>query len=343
MRAAPTVRPGPGFACCLLLLAACGRGPAEVHELRGSAMGTQFSVQIAESLIDEQRESLQPAVDEAIARVEQTMSTYLLESEVSQFNASDSTDWFPVSGTLCTAVREALRLSEVTGGAFDPTVGPLVNLWGFGPEPVQVRPPAEADIESTSARVGYARLQADCARPALRKEVAELFVDLSAYAKGLAVDSVADLLERHGFRHYLVEIGGEIRTSGFNSRGEPWAVAIETPEPGRSRVHRVVPVSGKAVATSGDYRNFFEYEGERYSHVIDARSGRPPMHDLASVTVVADSAAYADAMATALMVLGPEEGMELAEREQVAAYFQVRTEDGVTGQATPAFRELPAD
>lgn len=329
-----------GLACCLLLLAGCGEEAAEVHELRGSAMGTQFSVQIAEPVTDEQRESLETAVDEAIAGVEQTMSTYLLESELSRFNASDSTDWFPVSRRLCNAVREALRLSALTGGAFDPTVGPLVNLWGFGPEPVEIRPPADADIEATQARVGYERLRADCDPPALRKETPELFVDLSAYAKGLAVDSVAELLDARGFRNYLVEVGGEMRISGVNARGEPWAVAIETPESGRGRVHRIVPLSGKAVATSGDYRNFFEYEGERYSHVIDARSGRPPTHDLASVTVVGDSTAVADAMATALMVLGPTEGMELAEREQVAAYFQVRTDDAVTEQMSSAFRSL---
>lgn len=329
-----------GLAACLLLLAGCGEEAAEVHELRGSAMGTQFSVQIAEPVTDEQRESLQPAVDEAIAGVEQTMSTYLLESDLSRFNASDSTDWFRVSRRLCTAVREALQLSALTDGAFDPTVGPLVNLWGFGPEPVEIRPPADADIETTQARVGYERLRADCDRPGLRKETPELFVDLSAYAKGLAVDSVAELLDARGFRNYLVEVGGEMRISGVNARGEPWAVAIETPEPDRSRVHRVVPLSGKAVATSGDYRNFFEYEGERYSHVIDARSGRPPTHDLASVTVVGDSAAVADAMATALMVLGPMEGMELAEREQVAAYFQLRTDGAVTEQMSSAFRSL---
>lgn len=340
MTSSRRTRPAAGLASLLLLLAGCGGGSAEVHELRGSAMGTQFSVQIAEPVTDEQKQSLQAAVDEAIARVERTMSTYLLESELSRFNASDSTDWFPVSARLCHAVREALRLSELTGGAFDPTVGPLVNLWGFGPEPVEIRPPAEAEIEATQARVGYDRLHADCDRPAIRKETPDLFVDLSAYAKGLAVDGVAELLAADGFRNYVVEIGGELRISGRNAREEPWAVAIETPEPGRSRVHRIVAISDKAVATSGDYRNFFEYEGERYSHVIDARSGRPPTHDLASVTVVGDSAAIADAMATALMVLGPTEGMELAEREQVAAYFQLRTEDAVTEEMSSAFRTL---
>jgi FAD:protein FMN transferase len=340
MRVFPVSCPAAGIAWCLLSLAACGEDPAEVHELRGSAMGTRFSVQIAEPVTPEQRETLQSAVDEAIGRVEQTMSTYLLDSDLSRFNASDSTDWFPVSRRLCDAVREALRLSEITGGAFDPTVGPLVNLWGFGPEPVEIRPPADADIEATKARVGHQRLHADCGRPALRKEVAELFVDLSAYAKGLAVDSLAELLDEHGLRHYLVEVGGELRVRGHNSRGEPWVVAIETPEPGGSRVRRVLSLSDKAVATSGNYRNFFEYEGQRYSHVIDARSGRPPTHNLASVTVVADVTAYADAMATALMVLGPEEGVELAEREQVAAYFQVRTDDAVTEEMSSAFQTL---
>lgn len=333
---------GRALVCSVLLLTACGDDPVALHELSGTAMGTQFTVQIPAPLSEQRREDLQQAIDDAIARVEQATSTYLLESELSRFNASRSTDWFLVSEEVCAAVREAIELSELTGGAFDLTVGPLVNLWGFGPDTVRLQPPEDADVEAMRERVGYQRLHTDCDRPALRKDMAELYVDLSAYAKGLAVDSVSELLREMGHEHYLVDVGGDMRVQGTNARGEPWAIAIETPEENGRGVQRVLPLREGAVATSGDYRNYFEFEGQRYSHVIDARSGRPPTHALASVTVVADNAAYADAMATALLVLGPGQGMELAEREDIAAVFQLRSDERFAERLTPAFQELTA-
>jgi thiamine biosynthesis lipoprotein len=186
------------------------------------------------------------------------------------------------------------------------------------------------------ARVGLS-LARRRTRPAVRKDLAGLYIDLSAYAEGYAVDRIAGLLDERGIDNYLVDIGGELRVRGHNADGEPWAVAIEEPLDAERRVHTIIRLTDRAVATSGDYRNFFEYEERRYSHEIDTRTGRPVTHSLASVTVIADTAAYADGMTTALMVLGPEEGLALAISRNIAALFLVRSPSGFTEHATPAF------
>lgn len=319
-----------------LLLASCGQPPA--WELSGATMGTRFSVTIAAPLEKSLREQLQGEIAAKLEGVENAMSTYRAHSEISRFNSSRSTGWFGVSESTCRAVEAAGRISGLSDGAFDVTVGPLVNLWGFGPDPVQLEPPPRAAIDAALERVDYRRLHTDCDQPALRKERADIYVDLSAYAKGFGVDEVADLLERRGIRDYLVEIGGELRLRGLDAGGDAWSVAIEAPSDDERIAGRVVSPAGKAMATSGDYRNFFEYRGHRYSHTIDPRTGYPTRHGLASVTVIADNAALADGLATALLVLGPDEGFALALREQMAAYFQVRQQDGFAERETPGFR-----
>ena len=318
------------------LVASCGGPPS--WELTGGTMGTRFSVTIAEPIEEPLRNQLQRDIEAQLADLENAMSTYLVDSEISRFNSSTSTGWFAVSESTCYAVQAAQGVSRLSGGAFDVTVGPLVNLWGFGPATVELKPPPQAAIDAALERVDYRRLHTDCDRPALRKERADVYVDLSAYAKGLGVDEVAELLEAGGIENYLVEIGGEIKLHGVDAGGDQWAVAIETPSGDRRTASRIVSLSDKAMATSGDYRNFFEYEGQRYSHTIDPRTGRPTRHGLASVTVIADRAALADALATALLVLGPDEGLALARREGIAAYFQVRSADGFAEQETPAFQ-----
>lgn len=323
------------------ILPACGSDrPGGEYVLSGSAMGTQFSVTIAEPLSPEQQERLQRDVDRTIARVEDAMSTFLLESDISRFNASRSTDWIEVSGNVCEAVDASIEISELTDGAFDITVGPLVNLWGFGPDTVKLAPPPDKEIAAAKDRVGYERLHADCSRPALKKDRADVYIDLSAYAKGYAVDRVADLLDEFQIENYLVEIGGELCTRGVNAEQELWSIGIEKPTDTGRAVQLKVRLNDRALATSGDYRNYFVYEGRRYSHLIDARDGRPVTHNLASVTVLADETAYADAMATALLVLGPEEGMELAVQEGIAAYFQLRVDSGFVEEMSPAFKAI---
>lgn len=338
---APRRRGGALALLVCLAVAGCGQPepPAE-YELSGSAMGTRYSVKIPVPLDADQRQLLEDRVGGTIDAVEQAMSTYIVDSDVSRFNASGSTDWIEVSETVCLAVAAAHDLSELTSGAFDITVGPLVNLWGFGPDTVELAPPPPDEIAAARARVGYQRVHADCRQPAIRKDRPDVYIDLSAWAKGYAVDRVAVLLGDLGIGNYLVELGGELRMAGRNADGKPWAIAIEKPAYNGGTVRMVARLTDRAVSTSGDYRNYFVYEGQRYSHLIDARKGRPVSHNLASVTVIADRAAFADAMATALLVLGPEEGMELAEDEGLAAYFQLRLDEGFGEKMSPAFRAL---
>lgn len=320
-----------------VLSSACGKERAPILELTGPTMGTRYSIKVPANEPVPDGDLLQRQVDDALARIDETMSTYLIDSELSRFNVSESTDWQPVSIEFCLCVEESLAISALTEGAFDITVGPLVNLWGFGPDGVTVKPPSDAEVAAARARVGFRHLQTDCTKPAMRKTLADLYIDLSAYAKGFAVDRVADLLDEQGIGNYLVEIGGELKARGRNAANELWAVAIEEPLDDARRVHSVVHLADRAVATSGDYRNFFEFNNRRYSHTIDTRTGRPVTHALASVTVIADTAAYADALATALMVLGPEKGLQLATSRNIAALFLIRTGAGFFEQATPAF------
>jgi len=313
-------------AALLLALGACGDASVNwpVQELAGSTMGTAFSVKVVAPPSDLDLASLQQDIQAALDAINQTMSTYLDESELSQFNTNPDTDWVKVSAELCHAIEAAQVISQFTDGAFDVTVGPLVNLWGFGPVNSVTAPPSDEQVAAALSTTGYASLYTDCAVPALRKDLAGIYVDLSAFAKGHAVDRIADLLDERALPNYLVEIGGELRLRGLNGNGQNWAIAIETPDRAARSVQTVVHLTNTGMATSGDYRNYFEHDGDYYSHTIDPRTGRPVAHNGASVTVVADTAAFADAAATALLVMGPDAGLALAERESIAAYFLMR-------------------
>ena len=321
----------------LPLLACTGEAPVAIT-LSGSTMGTQFNVTIVDDSFD--RAGLQDQIVDTLERVEQMLSTYRPESEISHFNRQLSTDWIPVSLPFCDSVEKAQALSDLTAGAFDITVAPLVNLWGFGADGIVAEPPSETMIRQKLAAVGYARLQTDCTVPALRKGVAELQLDMSAFGKGLAVDWVARALDEAGIVNYLVEVGGELRLRGHSSREQDWAVGIEAPLPDQRKPHAVVRLTDAAMATSGDYRNFFEAGGQRYSHTIDSRTGKPVTHALASVTVVDAVGHRADALATALLVMGPDAGMQLAIDHGLAVLFLVRTDGGIVEQKSPAFGVL---
>lgn len=207
-----------------LVLAACDNGESAVeYELSGSAMGTRYSAKIAGSLTPELMDQLEQDIGATIVGIENRMSTYIVESDVSRFNASRSTDWIEVSKDVCEAVVASRKISDLTNGAFDITVGPLVNLWGFGPETVELAPPPPAEIEAAQARVGYQQLHADCSKPALRKDAPDVYIDLSAWAKGYTVDRVSELLDEAGIENYLVALGGELRMHGRNAEGELWS------------------------------------------------------------------------------------------------------------------------
>lgn len=326
----------------LIGLSACDDQRQEQRVLRGSTMGTTFSVKLIAPPDSLRPRELQAEIESELASIEQAMSTYLKDSELSRFNNSRSTDVVEVSAVLCESVAAALDLSRLTGGAFDITVGPLVNAWGFGPAGAVAKPPAPQDIERLKRNLGFSQLSADCSIPAIRKAKPELYLDLSAYAKGYAVDQIANILDTRNLPDYVIEVGGELRMRGRNANRELWAIAIERPQQHGQEsqpVQTVIRLTDLAVATSGDYRNYFEHDGVRYSHTIDPLSGAPVSHSVASVTVIAESAAYADAMATALLVMGPVEGMAFAESKNVAAYFLMHAEDSVVESMSRRFAE----
>lgn len=325
-------------ACVPLLVAlvACGRAAPRLTLLEGAAMGTTFCVQVVDLPAALDARALRARVDEVLAGIDRTMSTWDPASELSRFNASDSLDWFEVSSGTLTVVAEAQRIGRLTGGAFDVTIGPLVELWGFGPPEPRGRPTPEA-LAGVRGAVGFEKLELRATPPALRKRDPALRVDLSAIAKGFAVDEVVRLLEAQGACDFLVEVGGELGARGRNPAGAPWHVAVEHPPPAQGVAPCRVALVDCAVATSGDYARFFEQDGVRYTHVIDPRSGLPVQTGVASATVLSASAMEADALATALMVLSPDEGLRLAAREALAVRLLVRVEGGFDERRSLSF------
>ncbi len=299
-------------------------------------MGTTYTVKISDGLAGDAVERLRGEIDQSLETINQKMSTYLADSELSLINQSADTDWIPISPALHEVLDTALAASRLTHGAFDITVGPVVNLWGFGPQGRPERVPSAEEIERALRQVGYTMLSLRSSPPAVRKRNGAVYMDLSGIAKGYAVDGIAELLEMHAVGNYMVEIGGEIKTRGFNANGETWRIGIERPLTARRAVQRIIRLDNTGMATSGDYRNYFEKDGIRYSHTIDPVNGRPITHKLASVTVLHPSAATADALATGLLVLGPEGGCEIAREENLAALFIISTEEGFEEISTSA-------
>lgn len=304
-------------------------------------MGTTYHITVLEQEgVSADRDELQQAVDAQLQLINQQMSTYIEDSELEIFNRQPVDKPMVLSENLFDVLLLSIEVSWLSEGAFDISVGPLVNLWGFGPGADFAHdevPSAEA-IAAAKAQTGFSALELDLVSQSAIKHK-PLTLDLSAIAKGYGVDKVAALLEFAGYRNYMVEIGGELRLKGLNPRGTPWHIAIEEPDPsGQRSIHKAIAISDAGMATSGDYRNFFERDGKRYSHTIDPQTGYPITHRLASVTVVADSSAYADALATALNVMGPERGMKLANRQGLAVYMIVKTDEGFTSMASEAFQ-----
>lgn len=318
----------------VLLLTACGG--SEQIVLSGPTMGTGYRITLRPLPDGHTAESLQAAIDERLVAINRVMSTYDPDSELSRLNRNPDGDWITVSEELYTVLAEAQRISELSDGAFDVTVGPLVNLWGFGPDRGDDRVPDEAAIATARERVGYRMLELRAEPLAARKARPDLYIDLSAIAKGYGVDEIAGLLESAGVNHYLVDIGGELRARGVNEQDDPWRIGIEKPEPGERTVREIIGLRDTGMATSGDYRNFFELDGRRYAHVIDPATGWPIRHRLASVTVLHSRCMNADGLATALLAMGPERGFALAEHAQLAALFIVITDEGFESRPTPA-------
>ena len=298
--------------------------------ISGPTMGTSYTVKLVGMGLDKMK--IGAEIDAELKRINSLMSTYDEHSELSQFNRSQGTDLFPTSPELLEVLRLSAEVHDHSDGAFDVTVGPLVNLWGFGPDPSRDSVPGDEEVEAARQRTGFGLLQ--IGGNGLHKEN-DLYVDLSAIAKGYAVDHVALVLDAWSIRNYLVEIGGELRAKGKNDRGISWTIAVEKPGSLSRSVFRTIELRDMSMATSGDYRNYFEVEGERYSHTIDPRTGQPITNNVASVTVLAPSAAVADAYATAINVLGVEKGLSLARELDLAVLILVKKADGFIERVSP--------
>ncbi len=323
---------------CVLFGAACRQSPAVVAlSLSGLTMGTTYQVQaIPPSPRSPSEGAVRQAVEEELEGVNRSMSMFRPDSELSSFNRNTDTGWFAVSPAVAEVVTRALEVSALSQGAFDVTVAPLVDLWGFGRKGPAGRPPAPEEVGRVLQEIGYSNLEARRQPPALRKKRPALSCDLSAIAKGYAVDRVAERLSALGFESYLVEIGGEVRARGQNAENRDWQIGIAAPD-SSGGLGQVVHLKNTSVATSGDYRNYFEKDGRRYSHTIDPQTGSPITHALASVTVIHPSCTHADALATALNVLGPERGMALAVQEKLPVQFILRQNGRFVVQSTEWF------
>jgi FAD:protein FMN transferase len=330
-------------ACVFLIFIVCISGcdqassPVPPLTLGGLTMGTTYSIKINEPDIQLSIEKINTDVNSILLDINNKMSTYIDDSELSIINQTSGNEWIPVSADLHQVISHAVEISNLTIGSFDITVGPLVNLWGFGPSVQGKKIPNAADISEALSRTGVEHINLRSSPLTLQKTITDIYIDLSGIAKGYAVDKIAEYLEQQNINNYMVEIGGEIRASGVNEIDFAWRIGIEKPVSEQRAVQRVIKLDNIAMATSGDYRNYFEEDGKRYSHTIDPRTGRPITHTLASVTVLHSSASWADALATAFLVMGKEAAYKIARQEDLPVLFLVRTEAGFTESYTDAF------
>jgi thiamine biosynthesis lipoprotein len=325
-----------GLAVALLASTFASAG-ATPSRLSGRSMGTTWNVTLARTPAD--RDALQREIEQELQRLTDQMSTWEPASDLSRFNRS-ANRWQTLPEDLARVLGHALALARDSGGAYDPSVGPLVNLWGFGPDAApRSRPPPAAAIAAARARIGWQRIEFDAAR-ARARQPGGMFLDVASLGPGYAVDRIAQRLRAAGHDDYLVELGGEMRAGGTRADGEAWRVAVERPDrriDDAGDFDLVVALREAAIGSSGDYRVGFEYAGRRYSHTIDPRRGEPIRHALAAVSVIAPEAMQADALAAALLVLGPDAGWHYAEHRRIAAVFTLRRGDRIERRMTPGF------
>lgn len=338
MRISPAVTL-PGIMLTLLLtLTGCQPTTPTLTRLQGNTMGTYYGVTLSDSYPGGEP-ALKQDVAHLLARVNKEISTYDPDSLISRFNQGQAHTPFAIPPTMATIVQQGIDAAHLTAGQLDVTVGPLVNLWGFGPDKRPVKRPDEAAIAAARLKVGIDKLTltAQGDHFLLDKTIPDLYLDLSTLGEGAAADELASLLEHKGVHNYLVEVAGAVRSKGNNSKGLPWKVAIVEPSDKPGAFSDIVIPQGMALSTAGSYRNYYEMDGQRYSHIIDPASGQPITHKLVSASVITTTALEADALDTALMVMGPEAGMKFAKQHQLAVYLIVNTEQGFKAEYTPQF------
>ena len=326
----------------LAMVAGCDKPPAAEHpmlEIHGRTMGTFYGVKVVGDFPGGQQ-ALQTQVDSLLKHYNDEISTYDPNSSLSKFNQQQTTAPFPVSQDMADIVISAVRVGQRTQGVLDVTIGPLVNLWGFGPDRRPVKIPTDAQIAAARQRVGIQRLHVDVSadHAELRKDIPNMYVDLSTVGEGFGADKIADFLESRGVHNYLVEIAGASRSRGVNAKGEPWKLAIQKPTDELDEVQAIVKPDGRAISTSGSYRNYYELNGQRYSHIIDPATGKPITHRLVSATVITPTALEADGLDTALMVMGPEKAMAFAKQQHLAVYLVIKTDKGFKAEYSETFK-----
>ena len=325
------------------LLNACDKkdqSSTPIVTLSGFTMGTSYNIKLNHESDNIDSKLLKSEINKILLQINNQMSTYQEDSELSKINKSRTLEWINISADLFTVINTAISISNKTTGAFDITIGPIVNLWGFGPTEQTEQIPTDKNIATVLKSTGYQYLHLRKSPHALKKDKEDIYIDLSAIAKGYAVDKISTRLDQLAIKNYMVELGGEIKVKGVNHQNVPWQIGIERPVIGHRSAQKIINLDNLAMATSGDYRNYFEKNGIYYSHTINPRTGRPVSHQLASVTVFHENAMYADALATSLLVMGPEAGKQLAEQENWAAFFIIRNKNNFIEIKTKAFEQL---
>ncbi|MDA3860485.1 MAG: FAD:protein FMN transferase [Melioribacteraceae bacterium] len=322
----------------LFLLYSCTNPIKDVvHSISGETMGTTYSVKfISQSPVN--LVEIENEVNYLLKIVNQQMSTFIPSSELSLLNKSKSTDWIEVSYDLAFVMHAALRISQFSNGKFDITIGPLVNLWGFGPDNKPQIVPSNREIKNLRTYVGYRNVDVRLNPPSIKKHNPNVYCDLSAIAKGFGVDKISEYLTSKDINNYLVEIGGELRANG-NKFKDNWVVGISVPTQSGT-IQETIYLNNQSMATSGDYWNYFEENGIRYSHTINPVTGKPITHKLASVTIITESCMEADALATAIDVMGPKAGLKFAKENELNVYFIVKGENNFETFFTPNFKVL---
>lgn len=321
----------------MALLAGCGGD--RLHSVSGPTMGSTYSVQYVQrtGVPDESR--VKAEVEQILAEVDRQMSTYRSDSDIERFNALPGNSCQPMPESVLHLVRVGEQLSRDSGGAFDLTVEPLLDLWGFGPQGREEKIPSASALAEARQRVGHGHLHIEGQE--LCKD-APVEVGFNSLAAGYAVDRIAARLAQLGIDSFLAEVTGELKAVGRKPDGAPWRIALEEPRDDQQVAQRVIALDGYGVSTSGDYRNYFEQDGQRFSHTFDARVGKPIAHKLASVTVIHPSALMADGLSTLLLILGPEAGWDYAQKHRIGAFFVMRADKGFVTRSNPAFDALLA-
>ena len=324
----------------LILVYSCSEEHPELEKypFSGTTMGTTYSVSIVDKPEKFLTTHIHISVDSLLVEINNQMSTYIPNSEISKFNSNQDTSWFKVSKDFALLVHEAKKLSVESNNAYDVTIGPLVNLWGFGAEEYSEEIPDEKKITEVKKIIGTDKIEVNLDNSSIKKNLPSLYLDLSSIAKGFGVNQVGLLIEDAGFENYMVEIGGEVRTKGFNDKGENWKIGISAPE--SRNLQKVIAITDMSVATSGDYQNYKEENGVRYSHLIDPRIGKPITHNLASVTVLHENCGTADALATAINIMGPEDGYSFAVKKELPIFMIVRDSNTFVEIMTPQFNQF---